>query len=159
VEIYNHYVATSPATFEVSPVRRDDRVGWFHEHSNGGRYRLMVATEGADRVVGWATSSRFRPRAAYDTSVEASVYCRDGRSGRGIGSRLYATLFRAIAGEDIERILAGIALPNPASVALHQSFGFRRVGVFHRVGRKFERYWDVAWYERPLVLRGQRRER
>jgi phosphinothricin acetyltransferase len=150
LEIYNHYVAHSPATFEVDPVRTEERIGWFQEHSAGGRYRLLIAVDGNDRILGWATSSIFRPRAAYATSIESSVYCRPESVGQGVGSRLYAALFDALQGEDVERIVAGVTLPNDASVALHRRFGFRRVGTFHRIGRKFGRYWDVAWFERPL---------
>ena len=83
--------------------------------------------------------------------MEASIYCAPERVGRGIGTSLYRALFKAIAGEDINRIVAGITLPNDASVALHRSFGFTQVGVFTQNGRKFERYWEVAWFERPLV--------
>jgi phosphinothricin acetyltransferase len=150
LEVYNHYVERSAATFEVTPVRPAERLGWLREHSSGGRYRLWVAVDPGDRLHGWATSSPFRPRAAYATTVEASVYCRPESVGLGIGSRLYRTLFASIQGEDVERIVAGVTMPNPASVRLHRRFGFRRVGTFHRVGRKFDRYWDVAWYERPL---------
>ncbi len=149
VEIYNGYVTLSPATFEVAPVLVADRLSWFEQHSSGGRHRLWVATEGR-RVVGWATTSPFRPRAAYETTVEASVYCSPDHVGRGIGSQLYHTLFDSIQGEDIERIVAGVTMPNPPSVRLHRRFGFRRVGTFRRVGRKFGKYWDVAWFERPL---------
>lgn len=152
-EVYNHYVHRSPATFEVDPVRRADRREWFREHSSSGRHRLWVATNLGDRVLGWATSSPFRPRAAYATTVETSVYCRPGFAGRGIGTRLYDALFASIQGEDIERAVAAVTLPNPASVRLHRRFGFRPVGTFHRVGRKFGRYWDVLWLERPLRLR------
>jgi len=155
VELYNHYVLSSPATFEVTPVRVKDRREWFVEHSNPGPYRLLVAERLSGEVVGWATTSAFRPRAAYATTVEASVYCRADAVGRGIGTRLYAELFREIKGQDIEQVVAGIALPNPASVALHRRFGFRHVGTFRRVGRKFGRLWDVAWFERPLRLPGK----
>ena len=149
--IYNHYVERSAATFEVARLRPAERTAWLDEHLAGGRYRLWVATEGGThRVLGWATSSPFRPRAAYATTVESSVYCRTGFEGRGIGSRLYAALFASIQEEDIERVVAAITLPNPSSVRLHRRFGFRRVGTFHRVGRKFDRFWDVAWFERPL---------
>jgi len=65
---------------------------------------------------------------------------------------LYAALFDALASEDVHRIVAGVSLPNPASIRLHERFGFRPVGVFPGVGRKFDRYWDVAWFERPLKL-------
>jgi len=152
VRIYNHYIRHSPATFEVTPLRPVDREEWHRAHS-GGRYRLWVATGGTGRVVGWATSSPFRPRAAYDTTVETSVYLHPRSVGLGIGSRLYGALFESIRGEDIERAVAGITMPNPPSVRLHRRFGFRPVGTFHRVGRKFDRYWDVTWFERPMRAR------
>jgi phosphinothricin acetyltransferase len=150
VELYNHYVEHSPATFEVLRVSVADRRRWFDEHRGPGPHRLLVAEDGARAVVGWATSSPFRPRAAYATTVETSVYCRSDSLGLGIGRRLYEELFRELQHEDLERAVAGITLPNPASVALHQRFGFRWVGTFTRVGRKFDRYWDVAWFQRPL---------
>jgi phosphinothricin acetyltransferase len=78
------------------------------------------------------------------------VYCSPSAIARGVGTRLYTTLFEAIAGEDIHVLLAGITLPNEASVALHQRFGFTLAGVTHAVGRKFDRYWDVGWFERNL---------
>ncbi|HXY12139.1 MAG TPA: GNAT family N-acetyltransferase [Thermoplasmata archaeon] len=153
LEVYNHYVERSPATFEVSPVHPSERAGWVHEHLAGGRYRLWVAVDREPgNLVGWATTSPFRPRAAYVTTVESSVYCRAGSEGHGVGSRLYTALFRSIRNEDIERVVAAVTLPNPASVRLHRRFGFRRVGTFHRVGRKFDRFWDVAWFERPLRI-------
>jgi len=152
VEVYNHYVTRTPATFELFPVDPDGRLPWFQEHSTNGRYRLLVAVDSEERVLGWATTSPFRPRAAYGTTVEASVYVREDSTGRGIGTGLYRALFDAIRSEDIERIVAGITLPNPRSVVLHSRFGFRHVGTFSRVGRKFDRFWDVAWFERPLRL-------
>ncbi len=150
LETYNHYVRTSPATFEVLPVSVDDRVEWFERHGRAGPHRLFVAEAPTGEIVGWSSTSPFRSRAAYSTTVEASVYLRPDRLGHGVGTALYERLFDAIQGEDIERIVAGIALPNPASLALHRRFGFRHVGTFTRVGRKFGQYWDVAWFERPL---------
>ena len=156
VEVYNHYVIHTPVTFEVVPVRPDDRVAWFHEHSAEGRHRLLVAEGEPSQILGWATTSPFRPRAAYATTVESSVYVRHDATGHGIGSRLYQALFEAIQTEDVEEIVAGITQPNPASQRLHERFGFRPVGTFTRVGRKFDRFWDVAWYERPLRLEPSR---
>jgi phosphinothricin acetyltransferase len=148
-EIYNHYVINTPVTFDIEPYLPENRTGWFTQFSATGRHRLLVAEEN-HRVVGYAGTTKFRPKAAYDTTVETTIYCAPGFEGKGIGSRLYAALFEAIAQEDVQRIVAGYALPNPASAALHQRFGFQHVGVFTEVGRKFGRYWDVAWSERPL---------
>jgi phosphinothricin acetyltransferase len=150
-EIYNHYVRQTAITFDLQPFTTDQRRAWFDDHG-GGRHRLLVAEDSSGRCVGYATTSRWRPKAAYDTTVEASVYCDAGSVGRGYGSALYGALFEAIAGEDIHTIVAGVSLPNPASITLHERFGFRPVGVFHRVGRKFDKYWDVAWFERSLTL-------
>jgi len=111
---------------------------------------LIVAADDEGVPVGYATSSRWRPKAAYDTTVESSVYCHPDAVGRGTGTRLYAALFEALIGEDVHRVVAGIAQPNPASVALHERFGFRSVGTFESVGLKFGRYWDVAWFERSM---------
>jgi phosphinothricin acetyltransferase len=149
--IYNHYVVHTPITFDLTPFTVDGRRPWFDEHGAAGRYRLFVAVE-SGTVVGYASTSRFRQKAAYDTTVETSVYCSAAAVGRGIGRALYDTLFASIAGEDIRRVVAGVTLPNAASVALHERYGFRRVGTFSENGRKFDRYWDVAWFERPLTL-------
>ena len=67
-----------------------------------------------------------------------------------MGTALYTALFEVLANEDVNTAVAGISLPNPASISFHERFGFKPVGVFHAVGRKFDRYWDVAWFERPL---------
>ncbi len=108
------------------------------------------AAEGDGALLGYATSSAFRPKAAYATSVEVTVYCAPRAAGRGVGTLLYEALFEALAGEDIHRAYAGIALPNDASVRLHTRFGFRHIGTYTEVGRKFGRYWDVAWYQKDL---------
>lgn len=149
-EIYNHYVINTPITFDLEPKSVESRAEWFEQFALTGRYRLVVAEE-SGLVVGYAGTTRFRPKAAYDTTVETTIYCCPGMSGKGIGSRLYSALFEAISGEDIRRIVAGYTLPNAASEALHQRFGFKLIGVFSEVGRKFGRYWDVAWTERALV--------
>jgi phosphinothricin acetyltransferase len=148
-EIYNHYVRESHVTFDLEPMSIGARREWFTHYAGDGRHRLLVALSEAG-VVGYTTSSRFRPKPCYDTSVETSVYLAPGEAGRGAGTRLYEELFRSIEGQDVHRALAGIALPNPASIALHERFGFKRVALFTEQGRKFERYWDVAWFEKPL---------
>lgn len=153
-EIYNHYVINTPITFDLKPLVVEERARWFEEHAGIARHRLFVA-EAAGTVVGWAGTGPFRDRAAYDTSVETSIYCAPEATGRGIGATMYRVLFDALKNEDIHRLLAGITLPNDASVKLHRRFGFTEVGVFSQCGRKFDRYWDVVWMERPLRLSGE----
>jgi phosphinothricin acetyltransferase len=148
-EIYNQYVVETHHTFDVEPMSGEARQEWFTHYDTAGRYRVLVAVS-EDRVVGFASSSRFRPKPAYETSIETSVYLSPESVGRGAGSRLYEALFKALEGEDVHRAYAGIALPNPASIGLHERFGFKRVAHFTEQGRKFGRYWDVAWYEKPI---------
>ena len=148
-EIYNHYVVNTPITFDVRAFTPDERRTWFLEHTGQPRYRLLVADD-ASGVIGYATTSRWRAKPAYDTTVESTVYCRADAIGRGVGSTLYRSLFAAIESAGVEQIVAGVALPNAASVALHERLGFREVGVFRAVGRKFDRFWDVAWYQRGV---------
>jgi phosphinothricin acetyltransferase len=148
-DVYNHYVKETHITFDVEPMSLEARREWFSHYSGQGRHRLFVAVSGRD-VIGYASSSRFRPKPGYDTSVETSIYLAPDAVGRGAGVRLYEELFKALDGQDVHRAYAGIALPNPPSIALHERFGFKRVALYTEQGRKFGRYWDVAWYEKPL---------
>ena len=148
-ELYNHYVKETHVTFDLEPMSMEARREWFTHYATDGPHRLLVATSGDD-LIGYATSSRFRPKPGYNTSVETSIYLVPDAVGRGVGTRLYGRLFQAIEGEDVHRAYAGIALPNPASIALHERLGFKRVALFTEQGRKFDRYWDVAWFEKPL---------
>lgn len=149
VEIHNHYVIHTHITFDVEPFTVDQRRSWFDEHNDGKRYRIVVA-EADGLVIGSASSRRHRSKAAYDTTVETSIACRPAATARGIGTLLYQTLFAELAGEDIHRLVAGVAQPNEASNALHRKLGFRELGTFTAVGRKFGQYWDVLWFERDL---------
>ena len=149
-EIHNYYVLHTHVTFDVQAFAPEQRLTWFKEHSDGRRYRLLVAESAEEVIVGYATTGRFRTKAAYDTTAEVSIACHPESTGRGVGTQLYTALFQAIKNEDINRLVAGIAQPNPASNALHQRFGFQPVGTFSAVGRKFDKYWDVMWFERAL---------
>jgi phosphinothricin acetyltransferase len=146
-DFYNHYVRTSPCTFDIDEITLDARREWFAGF--GGRYKLIVAVED-DAVLGYAHSKPFRPKQAYETSIETTVYVADGHHGRGIGNRMYEALFESLSGLDIHRAYAGITMPNAASVALHERFEFIQVAYFSEQGRKFGKYWDVAWYEKAL---------
>jgi phosphinothricin acetyltransferase len=148
-EIYNHYVIHTPVTFDLEPYTVERRAAWFEQFSLTGRYRLVVAEENGV-VLGYAGTTRFRVKPAYDTTVETTVYSSPDAVGKGIGSKLYAGLFEALASENVNRIVGGYTLPNAASARLHEMFGFKSVGIFSEVGFKFGRYWDVQWTERPL---------
>lgn len=148
--IYNHYVRETPITFDVEPLAADQRRPWLLAHPETGPHRLLVAEEGG-KLLGYATSSAFRPKAAYATTVETSVYVAPEHVGRGVGSLLYAALFTTLDQEDVHLALAGITLPNEASQRLHERFGFRPAGRLEQVGRKFDTFWDVAWFQKPLL--------
>jgi phosphinothricin acetyltransferase len=147
--LYNHYIRNTTITFDIEEKSVEERRAWLAGFSTTGRYRCLVAQRGAN-VIGWASSHRFSERAAYDPSVLTSVYLAPAETGRGLGGILYAALFEALATEDIHRAYALITRPNPVSEALHRRFGFRELGVATEAGRKFGRYWDVAWYEKAL---------
>jgi len=147
--IYNHYVVSTPITFDLEPRTLEQRQEWLATFAPVGRHQCFVAAkDGA--AVGWACSGRFREKAAYDTTVETSVYLTPGEQGRGLGRRLYGALFEALAGEDIHLALGCITVPNPPSVRLHLAMGFAHIGTFAEVGRKFGCFWDVAWYAKTL---------
>jgi phosphinothricin acetyltransferase len=149
VDLYNHYIATTAITFDIEPVTVATRTEWFHHYAPSGRHRLLVAHEG-DTLLGYASTSPFAVKAAYETSVEVRVYTAHDQMRRGVGTALYAALFASVSGEDLHRAYAGITLPNDASIALHQRFGFTDVGVYREVGRKFGRYHDVLRMQRDL---------
>lgn len=148
-DLYNHYVRTSPATFDIEPVTVEARRAWASHYGESGPHRLLVA-ERDGQLLGYACTSRFREKLAYRTSVEVSVYVHHEAHGQGVGSHMYARLFEALAGEPIHRAYAGVTLPNPGSLALHRRFGFRDIGVYDEVGHKFEQFWSVHWLEKVM---------
>ncbi len=147
--IYNHYVLHTPITFDLEPRTLAQRREWLDGFAPAGRYQCFVAVK-AGAPIGWACTAPFKQKAAYETSAETSIYLAPGEVGRGLGRRLYETLFAALQGEDLHRLYAGISVPNDASVALHETMGFRLVGTYDEVGRKFGRFWDVAWFARAF---------
>jgi phosphinothricin acetyltransferase len=150
-DLYNHYVRETPITFDTEIFTPEERRPWLSSHPEDGPHRLMVSVDAdSQQILGYATSSPHRPKPAYGTSVETTVYVAAHAVGRGIGTLLYATLFEALSGQDLHRAYAGVVQPNAASTRLHERFGFRYVGTYREVGRKFGRFWDVAWYEKEL---------
>ncbi len=149
-EIYNHYIVHTPITFDLEEKTVEARAEWLDQFKVSGRHQCFVAVAEDDRALGWACSGPFRPKAAYAPSVEVSIYLDPQTGGQGLGTALYDRLFAALRDEDVHRALAGVTLPNPASLALHRRFGFQDVGRYSQVGRKFDRYWDVLWMEKAL---------
>jgi phosphinothricin acetyltransferase len=147
--IYNHYVLNTPVTFDVEPRTMAQRQAWLDTFAPAGRRQCFVAIkDGA--AIGWACSGKFKEKSAYETSVETSVYLAPGEQRKGLGRRLYSTLFEALSREDVHRAFGGITQPNEGSVGLHLATGFTHVGTYREVGRKFGRFWDVAWYAKTL---------
>ncbi len=148
VELFNHYILHSHVTFYNQPFDVAARIEWFEQFADRGRHQLLVAKSDSGQLLGYAGSGVYRKQGAYDKSVEVSVYVSDELGSGGIGTTLYRELFANLQSEDVHRALAGIAIPNPASMALHKKFDFQDVGIFREVGYKFGQYWDVAWLEK-----------
>jgi len=149
--IYNAVVDSSPATFDLEP----PPTGHWQRlldatDPHAGRF-LLVGLDASDEVLGYALSTIYMQRAAYDTTCATSVYVTTDARRRGIGTALYARLFELLDASPLRLAVAGITEPNEASTALHLACGFRRVGTFDGVGVKFGRAWSVTWYQRPLV--------
>jgi len=153
-EIYNHYVAADTATFEVDPVEPATMAARAQSVLDAG-LPYLVATD-ALGVVGFAYAAPFHERAAYRHTVTSSVYVDRASHGMGVGRSLYAQLLRRIAAvhdgphAPVRSVVALIALPNDASVALHESVGFVKSGHLEGVGRKFGRWLDVGYWQYTL---------
>lgn len=140
-EIYNEQVLHGTATFDTEPRSLEAQKKWLEAHGEG--WPVIVA-EDAGKVVGWASLSRWSERKAYDESAENSVYVAKDARGKGLGKALLSALLEEARRKKFHAILARIAEGNPASVKLHESFGFTRVGVLKEIGFKFGRRLDVA---------------
>jgi L-amino acid N-acyltransferase YncA len=145
--IYNPYVAGTIVTFETAPVDAGTMAARIRKVTAGHPW---LAWEEDGELLGYAYGSRWKEREAYRFAVETTVYVAAQAVGRGIGAALYQALLPDLRDRGFHTALAGIALPNPASVALHEKLGFRRVAVLPQVGWKLERWVDVGYW--ALVL-------
>lgn len=152
--IYNHYVSTTTITFEEQAVQVDEMARRIEEV--GARLPWYVF-ERDGLVIGYAYATPWRVRSAYRFSVESTVYVAQGYSRQGIGSRLYKALLDDLRAREIQVVLGGISQPNPGSVSLHESLRFEKVAHFKRVGRKFEQWIDVGYWELQLSSHDIRR--
>jgi len=146
-EIYNHYVRETVITFEEEPVAESEMANRIREI--GASWAWLVAEDGGT-VAGYAYASAWKTRSAYRYSVESTVYIAPEQTRRGLGLLLYRALIAALGAQNVHYVTGGIALPNPASVALHERLGFRKIGHFSEVGFKLGRWVDVGYWE--LIL-------
>ena len=146
-EIYNEAILTTTATFDLEPKSRKDRIVWFESHDD--RYPILVA-EWDESVVGWASLTPWRPRAAYDETAETSFYVSEEYRGKGIGRQLKQEIIEAARRSGFHTIIAGVAKGSDASLHLNKSFGFEVVGTFRQVGRKFGKLLDVTYLQKFL---------
>jgi phosphinothricin acetyltransferase len=142
--IYNHYVLTSTCTFQLEPDTEAERLAWFRERTD--RHPATVA-EAAGEIVGWASLSPWKERAAYDRTVEASVYVHPDWIRRGVGRALLADLLERGSNLGHRVMIGGACTEHPGSIALQESLGFVPVGMFRQVGYKFGRWLDVAYLQ------------
>ena len=146
-EIYNHYVRETVITFEEVPVSEAEmakRIGDITQRLPW----LVWEADGA--IVGYAYAGPWKARAAYRNSVESSIYLAPQATGRGLGPRLYTALIADLRQRGLHCVIGGAALPNPASVSLHEKLGFEKVAEFRQVGFKFGRWVDVAYWQLML---------
>jgi phosphinothricin acetyltransferase len=149
VAILNDAIANSDATFATESVTVAERRVWFERFAQTGPYRLIVARRGS-QVLGYAASQPYRENPGFRETVEVSIALDVSSRGQGVGTALYRALFQCLASEPVHVALAGIVLPNDASVALHRKLGFVEVGTFHEYAIKNGRYLSSLWMERLL---------
>ena len=144
-KIYNHYIATSYATFELESIDAAEMQRRIADTIKQG-YPFLVA-EDAGLIVGYTYGRPFRPRPGYRHTVEVAVYVHPERQGQGTGKQLYDRLLPQLFDNGARSLIATIALPNDASVRMHERFGFVNAGLFREVGRKFDRWIDVGYWQ------------
>jgi L-amino acid N-acyltransferase YncA len=154
LEIYAPVIEQTAISFEIV-VPTHDEIAHRVADTTPQYPWLVAADNGADgvnrQVLAYAYGHRFAERGAYAWSVETSIYVRDTARGQGVGTALYTALLALLEAQGYRQALAGITLPNPASVGLHEAMGFRQIGTYHDVGFKFDAWHDVGWWQRRLT--------
>lgn len=147
-DIYNPYITDTTITFEEQTLSAGQMAQRIQDIRAAGLPWLVA--EDAGRLMGYAYASPWKARSAYRHSVEVSVYLHPQAQGQGWGSRLYEALFSALKTREVHVAIGGIALPNPASIALHEKFGMKQVARFEQVGFKFGQWLDVGYWQKIL---------
>ena len=141
-EIYNHYVRETVITFEEEPVAEREMAQRINDVTEGLPWLVW---EESGSIVGYAYATPWKARSAYRFSVESTVYLSRSFARRGIGTRLYQSLIADLRSRGVHCAVGGIALPNPASIALHEKLGFSKIGQFKEIGRKCGQWVDVGY--------------
>jgi phosphinothricin acetyltransferase len=142
-DIYNHYIRETVVTFEETPILAAEMARRIAEVRKRFPW-LVIESNGV--VAGYAYAGLWKTRSAYRFAVESTIYLAADAAGRGLGTALYTRLLQALPACDARRVLGCIALPNDPSVALHEKLGFKKIGIFERVGWKFDRWVDVGYW-------------
>jgi L-amino acid N-acyltransferase YncA len=151
-DIYNYYVPRSTCTYQLEPETLEDRQSWFREHSPN-KYPVTVA-EIEGQVVGWGSISKFRPRAAYAPTCEASVYIHHNHHRRGQGRAILLDLIDRARAAGFHSLIGGASADQTASIALQEALGFQKVAHLKQVGHKFGRWLDVVYLQLMLQTDG-----
>ncbi len=146
--VYNPFIRDSDATFETQEYDDIARRSWIDDRMKNPRHPIFVGVAPSGEILGFANASRFDERRGYDLSVKVSVFLAPAARGAGLGGRLYGALMPALSAAGVHRAYALIVPPNLASEALHIRFGFQHVATLDEVGRKFERFLSVMWFEK-----------
>lgn len=152
LEIYNHAVLHTTASYELEPVSLESRLEWFGQKQAGG-WPVLVSADG-DEVTGWATFGPFREKPGYRFTAEHSVYIRDGLRGQGLGRTLLGALIVEARARGVHTLIGGVDADNAGSLAFHERLGFEQVAHFRQVGHKFGRWLDLVFLQLDLSSGG-----
>ena len=149
LDIYNHAVLNTTATYDHAPVSLASRQVWFAERTGGG-FPVLVATDAVGQVLGWASYGSYRPRPGYSRTVEHSVYLAPEAQGQGIGGQLLAALIDHARAAGIHSMIGVIDASNAASLRFHERYGFFETGRLPQVGHKFGRWLELVLMQKLL---------
>ena len=148
-DIYNYYISNTAYTFDISKITIAEKIEWFNQFKNSKTSICLVGYKN-NELVGFAYSTNFREKEAYNQSLETSVYISDKYKGRGFGKKLMLELIARLKSTNIKNLYALITYPNKSSINLHKTLNFTKVGTLNNVGYKFKKYWSVHIYELKL---------
>ena len=149
-DIYNYYIDETIISFEYDRVDAVEISSRIKSTTDAGFPYIVYVDPNSDEVVGYAYAGQWRKRIAYRFVAESAIYLRHGMERQGIGKQLYAELFDQLRAKEYRSVIAGIVIPNEGSVATHRSLGFRKVGVFEKVGYKFDSWIDLEFWQLDL---------